>query len=55
MEVVCLQGKKKEAKQYLLSEPDLPASPLAFSVQMLADNSMNPGLESTYAFVDKVS
>ncbi|GFR93969.1 beta-hexosaminidase [Elysia marginata] len=48
------KGKKKEAKQYLLSEPDILQSSLAFSVQMLADNSMNPGLESTYSFVDKV-
>ncbi|GFO14416.1 beta-hexosaminidase [Plakobranchus ocellatus] len=48
------KNKRKEAKQYLLSEPDLPAHSYAFSVQMLADNSMNPGLESTYAFVDKV-
>lgn len=48
------KGKRKEAEQYLLSEPDVPASSQAFSVQMLADNSMNPGLESTYAFIDKV-
>ncbi|KAJ8301463.1 hypothetical protein KUTeg_020450, partial [Tegillarca granosa] len=46
-------GKMKEAEEYLLN--DLKENGAAFtSVQMFSDNSMNPGVESTYNFVDKV-
>ncbi|CAH1791530.1 unnamed protein product [Owenia fusiformis] len=40
------------ADQYLLSEPDDPSKYL--SVQYFTDNSVNPCLNSTYAFMEKV-
>ena len=42
----------KKAEEFMLI--DLDDTSLGRSVQMFADNSMNPGLESTYAFVKKV-
>ncbi|CAL1528529.1 unnamed protein product, partial [Lymnaea stagnalis] len=48
------QKKQKEAEKYLLSDPKENCGSHAFSVQMLAENSMNPGLESTFTFIDKI-
>lgn len=44
--------QKKKAEEYMLI--DLDDVSVGRSVQMFADNSMNPGLESTYAFVKKI-
>ncbi|XP_059175868.1 beta-hexosaminidase-like [Physella acuta] len=46
------QNNEKEAERYLLTDPNETSH--SFSVQMMAENSMNPGLESTFTFVDKV-
>ncbi|KAH9510135.1 hypothetical protein Btru_043540 [Bulinus truncatus] len=48
------QNNQKEAEKYLLSDIKETGNHHALSVQMLADNSMNPGLESTFTFIDKV-
>lgn len=45
-------GKKAEAEQYLLSDPEDKSQYL--TVQSYTDNSINVCLPSTYAFVDKV-
>lgn len=45
-------GKKAEAEQYLLSDPDDQSKYM--TVQSYTDNSINVCLPSTYAFVDKV-
>ncbi|WP_323813213.1 family 20 glycosylhydrolase [Cellvibrio sp. NN19] len=45
-------GKKAEAEQYLLSDPQDKSQYL--TVQNYTDNSINVCLPSTYAFVDKV-
>lgn len=45
-------GKKAEAEQYLLSDPQDKSKYL--TVQSYTDNSINVCLPSTYAFVDKV-
>ena len=44
--------QKKKAEEYMLI--DLDDLSVGRSVQMFSDNSMNPGLKSTYAFVKKV-
>ncbi|ESO84390.1 hypothetical protein LOTGIDRAFT_236342 [Lottia gigantea] len=46
------KGQQREAEEYLLS--DLSDKLEAKSVQMFAENSLNPGLESTFTFVEKV-
>ncbi|KAI8745609.1 beta-hexosaminidase [Biomphalaria glabrata] len=48
------EQKTTEAEQYLLTDPKETSNHQALSVQMLAENSMNPGLESTFTFIDKV-
>ena len=45
---------KKMAEEYLLSDLDQEGKLGSHSVQMFADNAMNPGLDSTYRFVEKV-
>lgn len=45
-------GKKAEAEQYLLADPDDKSKYI--TVQNYTDNSINVCLPSTYAFVDKV-
>lgn len=45
-------GKKAEAEQYLLSDPEDKSKYI--TVQSYTDNSVNVCLPSTYAFVDKV-
>ncbi|XP_005092291.1 beta-hexosaminidase [Aplysia californica] len=47
------KDEKAEAEKYLLCDPG-DGTPKAYSVQMIAENAMNPALESTYAFVEKV-
>lgn len=42
----------KKAEEFMLI--DLDDVSIGCSVQMFSDNSMNPGLESTYAFVKKI-
>ncbi|WP_082191365.1 family 20 glycosylhydrolase [Cellvibrio sp. pealriver] len=46
-------GKKVEAEQYLLSDPQDKSQYL--TVQSYSDNSVNVCLPSTYAFIDKVT
>lgn len=48
------QKNKKMAEEYLLSDLDQDCKLGSRSVQMFADNAMNPGLESTYKFVKKI-
>jgi hexosaminidase len=45
-------GKKQEAEQYLLQDPDDQSKYL--SAQYLTDNVMDASLPSTYQFIDKV-
>lgn len=45
---------RKSAEEYLLSDLDQDCKAGSRSVQMFAENAMNPGLESTYKFVRKV-
>uniref|UniRef100_A0A0B7ACD8 beta-N-acetylhexosaminidase n=1 Tax=Arion vulgaris TaxID=1028688 RepID=A0A0B7ACD8_9EUPU len=47
-------NKKQEAEEYLLSELDNSVKVYGYSDQMMSENSMNPGLESTFTFIDKV-
>ena len=47
-----LKENSKAATEYLLS--DLEMDSTSISVQMFSDNSMNPAVESTYTFIDKV-
>ncbi|WP_323814826.1 family 20 glycosylhydrolase [Cellvibrio sp. NN19] len=47
------QGKKSEAEQYLLSDPQDKSQYL--TVQSYSDNSVNVCLPSTYAFIEKVT
>lgn len=46
------EGKKAEAEQFLLSDPEDKS--VYMTVQNYTDNSMNVCMESSYAFVDKV-
>ena len=46
------QGKKAEAEQYLLSDPQDTSSYM--TVQNYTDNSVNVCMDSSYAFIDKV-
>lgn len=46
------QGKPQEANEYLVS--DFNDESVYSSVQYYGDNTLNPCMESTYAFVDKV-
>ncbi|KAL4225883.1 hypothetical protein ACF0H5_013871 [Mactra antiquata] len=46
---------KKKAEEYLLSDLDHNTTLGSHSVQMFSENAMNPGVESTYKFVEKVA
>lgn len=46
------EGDLEKAKEYVLT--DLEDSKHILSCQLYAENSMNPGLESTYRFIEKV-
>ncbi|CAG5120201.1 unnamed protein product, partial [Candidula unifasciata] len=48
------QDKQAEAERFLLSDPSETASGHVYSVQMLSETAMNPGLQSTFTFIDKV-
>ncbi|XP_060608368.1 beta-hexosaminidase-like isoform X2 [Ruditapes philippinarum] len=45
---------KQKANEYLLSDLDHDISSGSHSVQMYSENAMNPGMESTYKFVNKI-
>jgi len=45
---------KTKAEEYLLSDLSQDSKLGSHSVQMFAENAMNPGLESTFTFVKKV-
>lgn len=45
---------RNKADEYLLSDLDHDTSSGSHSVQMYSENAMNPGMESTYKFVNKV-
>lgn len=45
---------REKAEEYLLTDFDHDTSLGSHSVQMYSENAMNPGMESTYKFVEKI-